>query len=73
MNQTLSLLTELYQQGVKLWVDGEQLRINAPKGVLTPAITDRLKAQKLALMALLRETETAPRTPTSMRERRMRP
>lgn len=64
MNQTLSLLTELYQQGVKLWVDGEQLRINAPKGVLTPAITDRLKAQKLALMALLRETETAPRTPT---------
>jgi amino acid adenylation domain-containing protein len=63
MNPTLSLLTELHQQGVKLWVDGEQLRINAPKGVLTPALTDRLKAQKPALMALLREAEAGPRTP----------
>ncbi|MFZ4655714.1 MAG: amino acid adenylation domain-containing protein [Caldilineaceae bacterium] len=63
MNQTLTLLTELNQQGVKLWVDGEQLRVNAPRGALTPTLTDRLKAQKSELLTLLRQQQTAPRIP----------
>jgi hypothetical protein len=30
------LLAYLRQRGVELWADGDQLRYNAPKGVLTP-------------------------------------
>ena len=63
MNSLHTFLTELHQQGVKLWVDGEQLRVNAPRGTLTPTLTDRLKAQKTELLTLLRQQQAAPRIP----------
>ncbi|MEJ6479890.1 hypothetical protein N0Y54_00555 [Nostoc punctiforme UO1] len=36
------LVVDLSKQGVKLWVEGEQLRVNAPKGVLTLETRDLL-------------------------------
>ena len=32
------LLADLYARDVRLWLDGEQLRFRAPKGVLTPEL-----------------------------------
>ena len=36
--KTSELLTELRDLGVKLWVDGAELKCSAPKGVLTPEL-----------------------------------
>jgi pyochelin synthetase len=37
------LLANLRKRGVELWADGDRLRYNAPKGVLTPFLrTDEL-------------------------------
>ncbi|MBD2194868.1 MULTISPECIES: non-ribosomal peptide synthetase [Calothrix] len=47
------LVADLNKQGVKLWVDGEQLRVNAPKGVLTAETRDLLAKNKAELISLL--------------------
>ncbi len=49
------LLENLTQQGVQLWVDNEKLRINAPKGILTPALQAELAERKTEILKLLRE------------------
>ncbi|WP_375466723.1 amino acid adenylation domain-containing protein [uncultured Nostoc sp.] len=48
-------VAELSQQGVKLWVDGEQLRANAPKGVLTAETRDLLVQNKTELILWLHQ------------------
>ena len=50
------LLSELSKQGVKLWADGDQLRIRAPKGVLTSKLRDSLVECKAELLLLLRRS-----------------
>ncbi|WGV25108.1 non-ribosomal peptide synthetase [Halotia branconii] len=47
------LVADLNKQGVKLWVDGEQLRVNAPKGILTAETRDLLAKNKAELILLL--------------------
>ncbi|MHC5860260.1 amino acid adenylation domain-containing protein [Nostoc sp.] len=49
------LVSELSQRGVKLWVEGEQLRVNAPKGVLTVETRDLLAKNKAELILLLEQ------------------
>ncbi|WP_416235761.1 amino acid adenylation domain-containing protein [Nostoc sp. UHCC 0252] len=49
------LVVDLSKQGVKLWVEGEQLRVNAPKGVLTLETRDLLAKNKAELIFLLHE------------------
>nr|AAF17280.1 NosC [Nostoc sp. GSV224] len=49
------LVVDLSKQGVKLWVEGEQLRVNAPKGVLTLETRDLLTKNKAELIFLLHE------------------
>ncbi|MFN6558746.1 MAG: amino acid adenylation domain-containing protein [Nostoc sp. ChiSLP01] len=46
---------ELSQQGVKLRVEGEQLRIKAPKGVLTAETRDLIAKNKAELISLLEQ------------------
>ncbi len=48
-----ALVAELHAMGVRLWAEGDRLRINAPKGVLTDALRARLKEHKAALLTLL--------------------
>lgn len=48
-----TLLRQLATQNIKLWVEGEQLRIQAPKGVMTPTLRDQITAQKSELLAWL--------------------
>ncbi|GET38795.1 non-ribosomal peptide synthetase/type I polyketide synthase [Microseira wollei] len=47
---------ELAEQGVKLWVEDDQLRVRAAKGVLTPNLRDLLALHKAELVKLLRHS-----------------
>lgn len=53
------LLAELSQRSVKLWADGDQLRIRAPKAILTPELRDSLTEYKAELLSLLRQRNMA--------------
>ena len=50
LTQFLGLLQGL---DIRLWLDGETLRCNAPKGALTPELTAQLKTHKSDIIALL--------------------
>jgi hypothetical protein len=60
-----ALLRRLDERGVRLLLEGEALRVSAPKGVLNEALRAELTANKPALIALLQERASAilPRAP----------
>ena len=47
------LIADLSLAGVKLWVEGEELRVRAPKGVLTQQRRDLLTLHKAELVSML--------------------
>jgi TubC N-terminal docking domain len=49
------LLTNLTQQGVQLWADDDKLKINSPKGILTPEIKADIANYKTEILTFLRE------------------
>ncbi len=55
MSAILALLERLDALDVKLAAESGKLRINAPKGSLTPALTDELRTHKAALIAFLEQ------------------
>ncbi|HED66455.1 MAG TPA: amino acid adenylation domain-containing protein [Planctomycetes bacterium] len=57
--KTSQLLARLRSLGVKLWVDGCELGISAPKGVLDAELVAELRAKKSEILALL--ANSAPR------------
>lgn len=60
-------LGNLNQKGVQLWGDREKLKINAPKGILTPKIQSALAAHKTEILAFLREQDnSSSQTPTGL-------
>lgn len=50
-----TFLAELNRAGVRLWMEGEKLRVAAPKGVLTAELKGRLSANKADIMAFLQQ------------------
>jgi thioesterase domain-containing protein len=56
-----AFLAELRSRDVQVWPEGDQLRCNAPAGVLTPALRDQLRERKLDIVRFLRSAETAAR------------
>lgn len=56
-----AFLAELRSRDVQVWPDGDQLRCNAPAGVLTPALRDQLRERKSDIVHFLRSAETAAR------------
>jgi len=78
MNQLLSLLHAL---DIKLWVEGERLRYNAPPGALSPDLRADLVENKAELVSMLQqlyahETSLLPRkhennTPLSFAQQRL--
>lgn len=73
------LLTHLRLNDASIAAEGDQLRLNAPSGVVTPALREALAANKPALLALLKaHPQGAPwsqaagwRAPLSFAQRRM--
>jgi amino acid adenylation domain-containing protein/non-ribosomal peptide synthase protein (TIGR01720 family) len=49
-----ALLSELDARDVRIWVDGEKLRLDTPKGGLSPELKAELTARKAELIAHLR-------------------
>lgn len=56
-----ALLTELRRRDIRVWVDGDQLRCNAPAGVLTPDLRDVLCQRKCEVIDFLRSAESFAR------------
>ena len=52
------LLEKLCECRVKLWVEGEELHYRGPKKALTPEVLERLRDDKLELIAHLRNEPT---------------
>ena len=54
-------LSDLYRQEVRLWIEGDRLRCNAPEAVLTDELSAQLQARKTEIVAFLRQHElTSP-------------
>ncbi len=56
-----ALLSHLRQNDVQMWLEGDRLRVNAPKGVLTPELQTTLAKHKAEIIALLRTAESTTR------------
>ena len=54
----VSTLSRLQRLGVHVWLEGQDLRYSAPKGVMTPELLNDLRAQKADLFDLLARTAT---------------
>ena len=55
MTVAADLMAELTRRNVRLWTEADQLRVLAPRGVLTPEIRQQLARHKSDVLALLRE------------------
>ena len=53
-----TLLSELRQRQVTLWLEGDRLRYRAAKDVLNPALLAQMKMHKAAIISLLRQAKT---------------
>ena len=49
------ILSQISSQNIKLWTEGDELKISAPKGTLTKEIRNLLSQNKLELVSLLRQ------------------
>ena len=56
---TAALLAELRSRGVTLAVEGERVRVSAPRGTLTPELHAALAERKAQILELLRDAEQA--------------
>jgi pyochelin synthetase len=69
MHMTASqLVAELALQNVQLWREGDELRVRAPRGVLTPELHAKLIECKAAVLELLREQDDAATTTSALPE-----
>ena len=60
-----TLLAHLRRQDVKVWVDGDRLRVNAPAGSLSPELQKQIAARKEEIIALLAPAPAAPGAPVA--------
>ena len=51
---------------VKVWVEGDRLRISAPEGVLTPGIKEEMQRRKPEIVSFLEVADTAASLPPSV-------
>jgi putative CocE/NonD family hydrolase len=59
---TAEFLSHLRDLGISLWVDGDSLRYNAPKGALAPDILSELVDRKTEILTFLKERDTAKKS-----------
>lgn len=59
------LFAKLRAQDIHLAVDGERLRINAPKGALTPSLQEELLRRKPELLTWMRQMQRPAITPAN--------
>ena len=54
---TVKFLSHLRSLNVKIWLDGERLRVKAPPGVLTKELKDQMKEHKENILNLLQKAQ----------------
>jgi thioesterase domain-containing protein len=57
----LDFLADLRQRDIQIWADGDQLRCNAPAGVLTPELREELRKCKAEILKFLRSAQSLAR------------
>lgn len=57
MSRIDELIKRLRDLEITLWLDGEQLGLRAPKGVMTPTLAQEIKACKSELISFLQQAE----------------
>src|SRR6266849_10357243 len=67
------LITSLSQKGITLWAEGAQLRIRAPKGVLTPDVRELITQHKAELLRMVERESGAETIDVSLPRIRPRP
>ena len=65
MTNTIEFLSKLHELGVELRVDGERLRLNAPKGVLSAALKEEIADRKEEILLFLRNVKGEDQTGSS--------
>ena len=60
-------ISHLHELDVKLWCEGDRLRLNAPKGVLTPDLQAELTQRKAEILAFLQGASTATHSAAQVR------
>ncbi len=63
LKTTEELLSYLDRLDLKLWVESDRLKFNAPKGALTPELRTQIKEQKAEIIAFL-QSDRFGRTPS---------
>jgi amino acid adenylation domain-containing protein len=53
------LITDLSHRGVRLWLDGDQVRFKAPQGTLTSDLKEQLVQHKSDLLEFLRQVQSS--------------
>jgi len=53
---TQEFLAYLRSLDIKIWREGDQMRVNAPKGVLTPELRDEIAQRKEEILAFFDTT-----------------
>ena len=61
------LLSALHARDVRVWVDGDRLRVSAPKGALTAELQAELARRKDEIVAYLRAARTSEAAPSLAR------
>jgi len=54
-----NLLNRLRENGIRLWLEGDRLRFEAPAGAMTPAIRDELAGCKQEVIQFFRDAQKA--------------
>jgi hypothetical protein len=67
--EAAALLLELLRNGIQLWIEGDELRFRAAKGVLTPALREEVSRRKPEIIALL--DQGARHAPPSFAQQRL--
>jgi thioesterase domain-containing protein len=63
---TAEFLSTLRERGVRVWVEGDRLKADAPPGILDDGLRGQLAARKRELMELVAETQTTISGPRSL-------
>ncbi|PON12915.1 hypothetical protein C2W62_37100 [Candidatus Entotheonella serta] len=56
MKTTREFLADLIQQNIRLWADGDQLRLRVPEGGVTDDLIQQLQARKAEILDFLRRS-----------------
>lgn len=73
MKTASALLADLRERNVRIWAENDKLRFEAPKGAMTPALLEQVRARKEDLLGLLAQNDatSSQRAPLSFAQRRL--